>query len=104
MRMLAERETYKSDDEEQTTTNKNKEEISIGRINIDYEAIIANKTAQEKENLSSGMKEKMADFRKLRQMSKKYAEEDFKEREQIARTLQARAVSRKIKRSPVKKS
>ena len=37
-------------------------------------------------------------------MSKKYAEEDFKEREQIARTLQARAVSRKIKRSPVKKS
>ena len=56
MRMLAERETYESDDEEQTTTNKNKEEISIGKINIDYEAIIANKTAQEKENLSSGMK------------------------------------------------
>ena len=29
----------------------------------------------------------MDDFRKLRQMSKKYAEEDFKEREQMARTL-----------------
>ena len=29
----------------------------------------------------------MDDFRKLRQMSKTYAEEDFKEREQMAKTL-----------------
>ena len=113
--MLAERETYESDDEEQAATNNTKQEISIGKINIDYEAIIAKKTAQEKENLSSGMKvcsrcwkfcyqiqDKMADFRKLRQMSKKYAEEDFKEREQIARTLQARAVSCKLERSQPK--
>ena len=52
--MLAERETYESDEEVESSTTK--EEISIGKININYEAIIANKTAQEKESLSSGMK------------------------------------------------
>ena len=100
LRMLAERETYESDDEVQVSLlksndffeifenkfltlfwqeKKDKEQINIGKININYEAIIASKTAQEKETLSSGMLDKMDDFRKLRQMSKSYAEEDFKE-------------------------
>ena len=54
LRMLAERETYESDEEVESSVTK--EAISIGKININYEAIIANKTAQEKESLSSGMK------------------------------------------------
>ena len=48
--MLAERETYESDEEVESSVTK--EAISIGKININYEAIIANKTAQEKESLS----------------------------------------------------
>ena len=59
----------------------------IGKINLDYEAIIAQKSAEEKQALTSGMKDKMDDFKNLRAMSRKYAEDDIKEREQMIQSL-----------------
>ena len=93
--MSAEREKWKeeSSDSQKPSQKPAKE---IGKINLDYEGIIAKKSEEEKQALTSGMQDKMDDFRNLRAMSKKYAEDDMKEREQMMENVSQEDEERQI--------
>ena len=93
--MSAEREKWQEESSETQKPSK-KPAKEIGKINLDYEGIIAKKSAEEKQALTSGMKDKMEDFRNLRAMSRKYAEDDMKEREQMMRNVAQEDEGRQI--------
>ena len=94
--MSAEREKWKEESSDSQKKPSQKPAKQIGKINLDYEGIIAKKSAEEKQALTSGMQDKMEDFRNLRAMSRKYAEDDMKEREQMMRNVSQEDQERQI--------
>ena len=79
--MEAERAKFFDETEDESEKSVEKQKIQVGKINVNFDEIVAMKTEAEKKALASGMKDKMRNFRELRKQSEKYAEEDLRYRE-----------------------
>jgi len=76
----SEREKYVHDADNEPEVQKTT--ITVGKISVNFDEIVAMKSEKDKNALAEGMKDKMQHFRQLRQQSLKYQEEDLRMREQ----------------------
>lgn len=76
-----ERAKYIDDTNDDDIEHIKKPTVTVGKISVNFDEIVAMKSEKDQKALASGMKDKMSHFRQLRQQSDKYKQEDQRLRE-----------------------